>query len=514
MLKQTFIHIPGIGPKTEKKIWRRGIFTWQDFITKKRYSRSLAKKVERIKKYLRESERALKKKDVLFFAETLPKAEFWRLYPEFKDKTAFLDIETTGLSPYYNQITLVSLFDGRDLKFFMDGINLRELPRELAKYSIIITFNGTWFDIPFLKYKFPNIKIPPLHIDLRYVLRRLGYTGGLKKIENDLSIKREKDVALQSYYAAVFWNAFIRKFDLDSLELLIRYNIADVLNLQRLFHIAHNKLIQKNGCKKAGRLGTLLTRNNFKPRVKARGGKLHIHFDSKMHYQVNPKHYKQHFMSVDTLLLRYFSGIPKVVGIDLKSSEERNSGYALLEGNNATTQLVKTDEEIVDLILRDQPLLVSIDSPLGLPKGRDCMKENCKCRKFGIIRECEKILLSRKVPVYSCLLPSMKPLTKRGMRLAKTIRDLGFEVIESYPGAAQDILHITRKKIDVQELKESLGQFGLTGEFLESRPNHDELDAITSALVGYFYLSDNYEALGNNQEELLIVPLIAPVKPR
>ena len=35
---------------------------------------------------------------------------------------------------------------------------------------------------------------------------------------------------------------------------------------------------------------------------------------------------------------------------------------------------------------------------------------------------------------------------------------------------------------------------------------HDEVDAITSALVGLFYLADDYIALGNAAENYLIVP--------
>ena len=100
----------------------------------------------------------------------------------------------------------------------------------------------------------------------------------------------------------------------------------------------------------------------------------------------------------------------------------------------------------------------------------------------------------------------MQGLTERGMRLARQLQELGFNVIESYPGAAQDILGITRKKISTEELKQGLIDFGLVGLFEYNKTTHDELDAITSALVGYFYLSGWYEALGNVDEGYLIVP--------
>jgi predicted RNase H-like nuclease len=35
---------------------------------------------------------------------------------------------------------------------------------------------------------------------------------------------------------------------------------------------------------------------------------------------------------------------------------------------------------------------------------------------------------------------------------------------------------------------------------------HDELDALTSALVGFLYLAGSYEAIGNIDEGYLIIP--------
>ena len=54
MLINTFIHIPGIGPTTEQKIWQSNVLTWKD---EKRFS-SLnlsAARVEDMKVFARES---------------------------------------------------------------------------------------------------------------------------------------------------------------------------------------------------------------------------------------------------------------------------------------------------------------------------------------------------------------------------------------------------------------------------------------------------------------------------
>jgi len=100
----------------------------------------------------------------------------------------------------------------------------------------------------------------------------------------------------------------------------------------------------------------------------------------------------------------------------------------------------------------------------------------------------------------------MKGLTTRGMRLAKRLREAGVEVIESYPGAAQDLLGIPRKGASLEELKWGLARAGVTGPFLHGKVTHDEVDAITSALVGLFYMANDYIALGNAAENYLIVP--------
>ena len=107
----------------------------------------------------------------------------------------------------------------------------------------------------------------------------------------------------------------------------------------------------------------------------------------------------------------------------------------------------------------------------------------------------------------------MQKLTERGIYLAATFRRLGFTVIESYPGAAQDIMRIPRKKSSLDDLKRGLAAFGIHGAFLSGQASHDELDAITSAVVGYFYLTGDFEGLGNEQENYLIIPRLDGLVP-
>jgi dephospho-CoA kinase len=101
----------------------------------------------------------------------------------------------------------------------------------------------------------------------------------------------------------------------------------------------------------------------------------------------------------------------------------------------------------------------------------------------------------------------MKQLTLRGIRLRSQIEAMTPAplVIESYPGAAQDILCLPRKQKSLGLLREGLRELGLAGPGLEAR-SHDEIDAITSAVVGRFYESGDFEPMGVPQEAQLIVP--------
>ena len=173
----------------------------------------------------------------------------------------------------------------------------------------------------------------------------------------------------------------------------------------------------------------------------------------------------------------------RAVGIDLTGSQERPSGIAFLNDNRLIeTRRLKSDLAILGFVFDYVPDVVSIDSPLSLPE--DPKK---------IYRDCELTLKRRGIGVYWCLLPSMEKLTRRGIGLAAIIRHHGYKVIESYPGAAQDILNIPRKNKGTAMLAAGLANYGITGNLNVS---HDELDAVTAAIVGLLYLRGEYEALG------------------
>jgi histidinol phosphatase-like PHP family hydrolase/predicted nuclease with RNAse H fold/dephospho-CoA kinase len=203
-------------------------------------------------------------------------------------------------------------------------------------------------------------------------------------------------------------------------------------------------------------------------------------------------------------------GVPsgsRIVGIDLTAGD-KPTGVALLDGFVTETSSVTKDEEILAYIHKHKPRIVSIDSPLGLPGGGHEIDP-----KAGIVRAAEQDLASIGIPAYPALIDSMRNLTLRGIRLRKAIEAIPEppRVIESYPGAAQDILCIPRKQKGLDLLRDGLRRLGLTGKGLETR-SHDEMDAITSALVGRYFESGMFEPMGLLSEAQLIVPKISSLE--
>jgi uncharacterized protein YprB with RNaseH-like and TPR domain len=227
----------------ERKIWTSNIRSWDDFLTN-----SLDfKNDELMKKYLALSKDRYEKKDHEFFSSKLLSRYHWRAYDDFRDNACFLDIETTGLSKQHDDITTIGVFDGKESKVFINGRNMHEFPEEIMKYSYIVTFNGATFDMPFIRSKFPGLKMNHFHADLRFMLRALGYSGGLKNIEKQMGINREGDLAdLSGRDAVKLWFKYKRDNDEKALDTLVRYNIEDIENLKTLMEFCYGKM--KEGC--------------------------------------------------------------------------------------------------------------------------------------------------------------------------------------------------------------------------------------------------------------------------
>ncbi len=191
----------------------------------------------------------------------------------------------------------------------------------------------------------------------------------------------------------------------------------------------------------------------------------------------------------------------KVVGIDLAGSPNRNTGICTLKREIITScAIVHTDQEIINYVEKENPVLIAIDAPLNLPPGRKSMED----KNGEHFRPCDRELLRRGIRFFPITLGPMRLLTKRGIHLKRVLTRRGYPVIEVYPGAAQDIWHTGRKQEGLSKLRKGLKKLGLKG--LNNKMNGDELDAVTAALVGQLFLRGKAEVLGDFKRGAIVIP--------
>lgn len=245
MLRSTFLHLPGIGSATEAQLWRSGVRDWVELRQLAELPGVPPDRRAAIDRMLDESEGAFRDRNAEWFARRLPFGERWRLFPEFRDVTAFLDIETTALTPQEGIVTVVGVHGGGATRAFIAYDDLEELPAYLQRFRLIVTFNGALFDLPFLEARFPFIRFPPAHIDLRFLLRRLGITGGLKRIEKELGVGDRAGVeGIAGPDAVRLWEEARRGVP-GSLAKLVEYNRADAVNLEPLLDFAVREMARR-----------------------------------------------------------------------------------------------------------------------------------------------------------------------------------------------------------------------------------------------------------------------------
>jgi uncharacterized protein YprB with RNaseH-like and TPR domain len=169
----------------------------------------------------------------------------WRIFETFEDKAVYLDIETSGLYHGVDEITVIGLYDGRTVQSFVNGKNLEDFEIAIASFDLVITFNGTRFDLPFIRRWFKHVTLPPAHIDLCFFLRKLGYKGGLKSIEKQVGLAREEEVeGLGGFEAVLLWQAY-QLGDQGALDRLVQYNTADIVNLEPLMKMGFEQMKSK-----------------------------------------------------------------------------------------------------------------------------------------------------------------------------------------------------------------------------------------------------------------------------
>lgn len=176
----------------------------------------------------------------------------------------------------------------------------------------------------------------------------------------------------------------------------------------------------------------------------------------------------------------------KIVGLDLAGVEKNKTGFCFLENSKVETCVLYKDKEIIEKIKEIKPEIIAIDAPLSLPKK-------------GLMRKIEKELRKKGIRIFPPLLPSMKKLTERGIKIKNILRRNNFRVIETYPGAVKDILRIPRK--NKEKLIKVLKKFKIN---IRKTITEHELDAVVCALIGRLFLENKAIAFGDKEGKIIL----------
>lgn len=235
-IENSYVFVDGVGERTERKLWEAGLVDWDAF---ERGDPEPAdaivseRKRDAIERFIGRAREQLADGNVAFFADRLPTSDRWRLYENCSATTCFFDIETTGLDPGRNRVTTVSFHrDGETTTLVRDrDLTRGTVRREFEAADLLVSFNGSRFDVPFLEREF-DLDVGTPHLDLMYPCRRLDRTGGLKRIEREVGIDRSAD-DVDGREAVRLWRRYERGDD-AALERLVRYNREDARNLKPL----------------------------------------------------------------------------------------------------------------------------------------------------------------------------------------------------------------------------------------------------------------------------------------
>ena len=258
MLTASFIFAKGLTEDLERALWSKGIISWD--ILRQFPEEAAAvlgqSRAQKLVEQVAEAQGALARGDMAWFRAAWPERERWRLWQGFAlpERIAFVDIETTGLTPGYDQITVIGLADGLRSVAFVAGRPqpgdepLEKFREAIKPYRLLVTYNGTSFDLPFIEKSFreSNFRFDQPHIDVMLPARAIGLQGGLKDMEKQVGITRPADIKdVRGAEAIQLWGQWKNTGDLAAYKKLTTYCKADCVNLKDFTEVVYQRKWEK-----------------------------------------------------------------------------------------------------------------------------------------------------------------------------------------------------------------------------------------------------------------------------
>jgi hypothetical protein len=234
LITEALQHCEGIGPVRLSELHTAGVRSWWSALDNpSRIPESFRAIV--VSECCRCIE-AMQARDVRYFVDRLLPQDKWRVLSHYFDDASFFDIETTGLD-YDAQITVIVCWHQGTLHTFVEGENLDDFLDLLDEITLLVSFNGSSFDVPRVLDAFHIPQLPCPHLDLRWVSYHQNWIGSLKDIADRLDVPRPADLQdVDGAMAVLWWDEWQHSQDQSSLQRLIRYCSADVLLLVALAH--------------------------------------------------------------------------------------------------------------------------------------------------------------------------------------------------------------------------------------------------------------------------------------
>lgn len=177
-------------------------------------------------------------------------------------KVGIFDIETTGLDPARSKFILGGLayaeegFPEGEIKIEQYFAEKPEEEKEalekcleaLSKLDVVITYNGTRFDMPYIKYRAAQYGIGfkydmPHNLDLYYVINKFSELRKMlpnlkqKTVENYFGLWETRTDEISGAESIELYSEYVKTGDKELLDKILLHNSDDVMQLTKLVPI-------------------------------------------------------------------------------------------------------------------------------------------------------------------------------------------------------------------------------------------------------------------------------------